>query len=134
MVLKLSSSFRCHFKKFEKNSERLGIIRRRTLRHLFLYRRIKSKDFSLYYRLNSDLSAIDRDSKVPKWRCYLYYLYQGLLKIPNWKGNQDVYRGVNKNLVELNPQKYVIGGEITWYSFISTSTNFTKTKEFLSKT
>jgi len=56
-----------------------------------------------------------------------------LRKIPFWRGNQDLYRGISIDVVEKYPQKYVEGNLITWYGFSSTTTNFKKIQNFLGK-
>jgi len=55
----------------------------------------------------------------------------GLRKIPIWRNQQDVYRGVPINLVSSNPEKYKVDNIITWYGFSSTSTNLGKVQQFL---
>jgi len=86
---------------------------------------------NLYPRLNASLCSKDRGQTAPLWKSYLYYLFNGLRKIPIWKGSQDVYRGVAKNLVKLNPDKYSKGKKITWYGFTSTTTNLEKIQSFI---
>jgi len=86
---------------------------------------------NLYSRLNRDLSTAGRDQNAPKWKHYLHYLFNGLRKIPKWNPVQDLYRGVNQNLVKIYPQKYVEDAEITWYGFTSTSTKLSTIKNFM---
>jgi len=89
--------------------------------------------FNLYKDLNRDLSSSTRDKNAPKWKHYLYYLFNALRKIPPWVSNQDLYRGVNQNLVKKYPNKYVSGKDITFYGFTSTSTKLEKVKDFIGK-
>jgi len=89
------------------------------------------QSLNLYSKLNRDLSSSERNLSVPIWKYYLHFLFNALRKIPIWKGNHDVYRGVSKNLVKFYPEKYVIGNTITWYGFTSTTTNMGKVEGFL---
>jgi hypothetical protein len=86
---------------------------------------------SLYSRLNIDLASNQRMQLVQKWKFYLYHLFNALTKIPIWKPIQDLYRGVSSNIVKLFPQKYIVGNKISWYGFISTTTQLNVIKSFL---
>eukprot|EP01124_Arcella_intermedia_P021513 TRINITY_DN3014_c1_g4_i1.p1 TRINITY_DN3014_c1_g4~~TRINITY_DN3014_c1_g4_i1.p1 ORF type:complete len:378 (+),score=93.72 TRINITY_DN3014_c1_g4_i1:73-1206(+) len=88
-------------------------------------------DKHLYNLLNATLSSKDRSSSAGQWKHYLHYLLGAFRKIPKWQGNQDLYRGVQLDLVSLFPSKYKIGGIITWFSFSSTTTNLNVVKAFL---
>jgi len=90
-----------------------------------------SPSLNLYTRLNSDLSSSKRNQSAPIWKFYLYYLFNSLRKIPIWKENHDVYRGVSKNLVLIYPEIYSIGKTITWYGFTSTTTSIGNVQDFL---
>jgi len=61
---------------------------------------------NLYDRLNSALCSAERTKSAPQWKFFLYYIFNALRKIPIWRGNSDVYRGVSKNLVREYPEKY----------------------------
>jgi len=89
------------------------------------------KSLNLYSKLNRTLCASDRSQELLPWKHYLHYLINGLRKIPIWKAQQDVYRGVALNLVGLYGEKYKEGKTISWYSFSSTTTNLKKVQEFL---
>jgi hypothetical protein len=91
------------------------------------------ESLKLYTLLNRDLCSPTRDKNAPKWKHYLHYLFNALRKIPPWKSTQDLYRGVNQNLVKNNPKKYVNGAEITFYGFTSTSTKLERVKDFMGK-
>jgi len=81
--------------------------------------------------MNNDLSSSTRDENTPKWRYYLYYLFNALRKIPIWRVNQDLYRGVRLNLVKKYPNKYQEGNEIIWFGVTSTTTNLKAVKSFI---
>jgi len=87
----------------------------------------------LYNCLNKDLSSEQRDQTAAKWKFYLYYLFNALRKIPVWKSNQELYRGVNEDVVKKFPQKYVKGNEIIWFSFTSMTTDMSTVKNELQK-
>jgi hypothetical protein len=91
------------------------------------------RELSLYYRLNKDLTSNQRNSTAPIWKHYLYYLFNALRKVPIWKGNQDIYRGVGKNLVKHYPKKYIEKEEITWYAITSATTSSKCIQSFLTK-
>jgi len=76
----------------------------------------------------------NREVETPKWKYYLYFLFNALKKIPKAVLQQDVYRGVDCNLVKDYPTKYVVGKKIIWYSFTSTTTNLQKIMRFLPPT
>jgi len=86
---------------------------------------------NLYSRLNNDLTSSTRNQSAPKWKFYLHHLLSALRKIPKWISNQDLYRGVAKNLVKLFPEKYVIGETIIWYGFASATTQLQVIEKFL---
>jgi hypothetical protein len=88
---------------------------------------------NLYSRLNRDLSSSERERSVPPWKHYLHYLFSGLRKIPKVVLKQDLYRGINQNVIKNYPKKYTVGSKITWYGFTSTTTNFNKVKNFIGK-
>jgi len=87
---------------------------------------------NLYALLNADLTHKDRN-KAKSWRHYLHYVLGGLRKLPYWEGKQDLYRGVNLNLVEKYQHRYKEGEIITWYSFTSTTTLLHEVINFLPK-
>jgi len=88
---------------------------------------------NLYNCLNKDISSDQRDQTLLKWRFYLYYLFNALKKIPIWKSNQELYRGVNEDVVKKYPQKYVKGNQIIWFSFTSTTSDISIVKNELQK-
>jgi len=90
-----------------------------------------TSSLNLYSRLNRDLSCAERDRNAPKWKHYLHYLFSGLRKLPKEELKQDLYRGVDQNLVKRFPEKYKVGSRIIWYGFTSTTTNFSKVKSFI---
>jgi len=71
--------------------------------------------------------------QAKRWRHYLHYFLGGLRKIPIWKAPQDLYRGVNLDLVSTYPKKYKIGNKINWYSCTSATTHLQTVTNFLSK-
>jgi len=93
------------------------------------------RELSVYRRLNQDLTSEDRETSLPKWRFYIYHLFNAMSKIPIWNPLtlQDVYRGVNVNLVKKYPQKYKKGNEIIWYTFTSTTLDISKVQNFLQR-
>jgi len=96
---------------------------------LYLYT-CEWKSDNPYSLLNTSLTNPDRTS-LQKWSHYLHYFLGGLRKIPKWKGNQDLYRGVSLDLVSMYPKKYKVGGKITWYSCTSTTTILNSIISFL---
>jgi hypothetical protein len=91
---------------------------------LYLYTsEANPRDLSLYRNLNRDLTSSNR-SLATKWAYYLHYLISALRKIPAQKMNQDLYRGVSRNLVSLNPAKYCKGKMIVEYAVTSTTCLF----------
>jgi len=89
------------------------------------------QSLNLHVRLNRDLSSPNRNQSAPIWKFYLYFLFNALRKIPIWKANHDVYRGVSKNLIKIYPEVYVNGNTIIWYGFTSTTTALGRVEEFL---
>jgi len=85
---------------------------------------------NLYSSLNKDLMSKDCRASLPKWRFYLYLLFEGLKKIPIWSGN-DLYRGVSMDLISKYPETYVTGNVITWFGITSTTTNIEVIKQFI---
>jgi len=88
------------------------------------------KSHNTYSLLNKSLVDSNREGAT-KWRYYLYYLFNALQKIPKWIGQQDLYRGVNQDLVKNFPEIYQVGKKLTWYSCTSTTTHLTKIMSFL---
>jgi hypothetical protein len=88
------------------------------------------KTHNTYSLLSKALVDPNREGAT-KWKYYLYYLFNALQKIPFWNGHQDLYRGVNLDLVKNYPQKYQVGKKITWYSCTSTTTRLSKIMSFL---
>jgi small GTP-binding protein len=99
---------------------------------LYLYTCEWGKDINLYAFLNAAMASSNRIN-AKKWSHYLHYLLGGLTKIPIWKSNQDLYRAVSLDLVNLYPKKYQIGKKITWYSCTSTTTQLQSITNFLPK-
>eukprot|EP01103_Thecamoeba_quadrilineata_P006036 TRINITY_DN15773_c0_g1_i1.p1 TRINITY_DN15773_c0_g1~~TRINITY_DN15773_c0_g1_i1.p1 ORF type:complete len:453 (+),score=51.63 TRINITY_DN15773_c0_g1_i1:146-1504(+) len=75
---------------------------------------------SLYYNLNSHLRNNNRNLLIP-WRGYLFYLLQGLLKLPKLNNLGSIYRVVGGDLYDY--YKAEIGKEIIWHGFSSCSYN-----------
>jgi len=120
------------YNKISSSSEKVyGLTKEEVLAIYFYTLEWIPNSLNLYSRLNRDLSTKGRETNAPKWKHYLYYLFNGLRKIPKWIANQDLYRGVNQNLVKYYPEKYAKGAEITWYGFTSTSTNLEKIMSFI---
>jgi len=88
------------------------------------------KTHNTYSLLNKALVDSNREGAT-KWKYYLNYLFNALQKIPKWNVQQDLYRGVNLDMVKNYPQKYQVGKKITWYSFTSTTTRLSKIMAFL---
>jgi hypothetical protein len=88
---------------------------------------------NLYSRMNADLTCSNRGNQAPKWKYYLHYLFSSLRKIPLWKVDQDLYRGIRIDVTEKYPKRYVVGNLITWYGFTSTTTNLNVIQNFLGK-
>jgi len=83
----------------------------------------QNNKLNTYSCLNQDLTNPDKKGLI-KWKHYLHYLFAGIRKIPKWEGSQDLYHGINHNLVVEFPDKYIVGRKITWYECTSTTTHF----------
>jgi len=89
-----------------------------------------TEEESLYKLLNYTL--ITRDQTIlQNWQPYLYFLMQGLNKLPPFRGT--VYRGLKGRLTKMSNQ-YVVGNEIVWIAVTSTSKRQTVTKAFFTGT
>jgi len=91
----------------------------------------QNKSKNLYSRLNAELTSTQRSHTLPKWKYYLYYLLNAFRKLPSWDGRQDLYRGVNRDLVSLYPDKYKVGEEITLYGITSATKQLSIMQNFL---
>lgn len=81
--------------------------------------------------LSEQLNRVLRDRdphKMQGLKPYLYFLMSGLSILPTWKGM--VYRGVPSSSFDVVKDNYVLGKNIHWSSFTSTSTSKAKAKDF----
>jgi len=86
---------------------------------------------NVYSLVNTELTFEGRQLTLISWKPYLYYLLNGISKIPKWNSTQDVYRGVSGDLTTKFSNKYQVGKRIVWYAFTSTSTKMEKIMAFL---
>lgn len=68
-------------------------------------------------------------AKLQSWKTYLYYLFSALNKLPDIEAR--VYRGVSDTTGFIK-QNYVIGREIHWSAFSSTSMDESVARSFAS--
>jgi len=120
------------YEKFYRSSNNYGITEDEFLSVYFYTIETQNKADNIYTRLNAELTSKQRSHTLPKWKYYLYYLFNAFRKLPPWTGRQDLYRGVNKDLVGLYPEKYKIGEKITLYGITSASTELSVMQTFLS--
>lgn len=83
------------------------------------------REDNLYFQLNFILRNRNADQLL-LWRDYLYYLLNGLNKLPVFKGK--VSRGID---VPLPKDKYSKASSIVWNAFSSTSTSEQVAKNFI---
>lgn len=73
------------------------------------------REENLYYQLNLMMRNRDKDQMI-LWRDYIFYLMNGLFKLPVHQGK--VARGID---VQVSASKYSKGKTVVWNAFTSTS-------------
>ena len=85
---------------------------------------------NLFVILNNVLR--ERNSaKLLKLKPFLFYLMSGLSKLDGVNGT--VYRGIPSSFISIIREKYIMGSEIHWSGFTSTTTSLISAQKFAMK-
>jgi len=87
---------------------------------IYTYTNNFGEGYNIFNLLNKNLVSQDRGESLKDWEYFIYYLFNGIRKLPKLKYENDLYRGVNVDLLQ-QKDKYKEGNTITMYSFFSTS-------------
>ncbi len=82
---------------------------------------------NFYYVFNAILRERS-PAKMIRLKPYIYYLMAGLSELPPISG--VVYRGVPNTSMEIIKQNYLLGNDIHWSAFTSTTTDIVQAKQF----
>eukprot|EP00727_Mastigamoeba_balamuthi_P012996 m51a1_g8319 hypothetical protein (810) ;mRNA; f:119496-123757 len=82
---------------------------------------------NLYHKLNNDLRQRMK-AKMECWWGYLYYLMNGLKKLPDV--DEVLYRGIPADKAKMLEKEYAMGRRIRWTAFSSTTNNLEVAKNF----
>lgn len=91
----------------------------------YTYEDENSRDMSPYNNINRKLWNNNVQDQIDNAKSYLQLLLRALRKLPRTRP-QTLYRGIKND-----QHKYVVGGEIEWMGFSSTTTSLKETQAFL---
>ena len=102
------------------------------------YYTLEKEDYSLYKLINGCLAVSRSRGALSSMRKLIYLLLSGLRKLPRFlpSRGQVFYRGIKERVPRREAdanghQYYAEGRTVTWWCFISTTTKFSKAKEFI---